>query len=124
MSQMGLLRVLLPYKSLEGLQHLIIIIKQIKIVGLFIKLRENPMAIVVSAFAAFGGFLYGYDTGTISGIIDMPFFLEKYGYLQNNGTATYALRSSDKSLIVSILSAGTFVGALLGYPSSDFLGRR
>ncbi|CAF1564288.1 unnamed protein product [Adineta ricciae] len=92
--------------------------------GLMEKLRQNPMAIVVSAFAAFGGFLYGYDTGTISGIIDMPFFLEKYGYLQNNATATYVLRSSDKSLIVSILSAGTFVGALLGYPSSDYLGRR
>jgi sugar porter (SP) family MFS transporter len=86
------------------------------------KLRQNPMAIVVSAFAAFGGFLYGYDTGTISGIIAMDFFVEKYGYLQANGV--YALSSNDKSLIVSILSAGTFVGALLGYPAGDFLGRR
>jgi hypothetical protein len=34
------------------------------------------------------------------------------------------LVSNDKSLIVSILSLGTFVGALLGYPSSDYLGRR
>jgi len=86
------------------------------------KLRQNPMAIVVSAFAAFGGFLYGYDTGTISGIIAMDFFVEKYGYLQANGV--YALSSNDKSLVVSILSAGTFVGALLGYPAGDFLGRR
>ena len=81
------------------------------------------MAIVVSAFAAFGGFLYGYDTGTISGIIDMGFFLKKYGHLEADGK-TYALASNDKSLVVSILSAGTFFGALLGYPAGDFLGRR
>lgn len=86
------------------------------------KLRQNPMAILVSAFAAFGGFLYGYDTGTISGIIDMNFFLQTFGYQQPDGK--YQLQSQDKSLIVSILSAGTFCGALLGYPTSDFLGRR
>ena len=86
------------------------------------ELRENPMAIIVSAFAAFGGFLYGYDTGTISGIIDMEFFLETYGHQQSDGK--YALTSSDKSLVVSILSAGTFFGALLGYPCGDYLGRR
>jgi SP family sugar:H+ symporter-like MFS transporter len=89
------------------------------------KFRQNPMAIVVSAFAAFGGFVYGYDTGTISGIIAMPYFVEKYGHSELvNGTIEYSLASNDKSLIVSILSAGTFVGALVGYPSSDYLGRR
>jgi sugar porter (SP) family MFS transporter len=86
------------------------------------KVRENPMSIVVSAFAAFGGFLYGYDTGTISGILQMEYFRKTFGYLQSNGD--YQLASNDKSLMVSILSAGTFFGALLGYPSSDFLGRR
>jgi SP family sugar:H+ symporter-like MFS transporter len=86
------------------------------------RLRENPMAIVVSAFAAFGGFLYGYDTGTISGIIAMNYFKQTFGVLQANGQ--YILPSASTSLIVSILSAGTFFGALLGYPASDFLGRR
>ncbi|UJR17200.1 hypothetical protein I4U23_004095 [Adineta vaga] len=88
------------------------------------KLHSNYMAIMVSIFAALGGFLYGYDTGLISGIIDMPYFIQTYGHLQENSTNTYVLASNDKSLIVSILSAGTFVGALLGYPSSDYLGRR
>ncbi|CAF1459277.1 unnamed protein product [Adineta ricciae] len=81
------------------------------------------MAIFVSIFAALGGFLYGYDTGLISGIINIPYFLQTYGHRQGD-TTTYVLESSDKSLIVSILSAGTFIGALLGYPSSDYLGRR
>ncbi|CAF1372460.1 unnamed protein product [Adineta ricciae] len=80
------------------------------------------MAIIVSAFAAFGGLLYGYDTGSISGIIEMKCFLKIFGSKQVN--AAYALTSNDKSLIVSILSAGTFIGALLGYPSGDYLGRR
>ncbi|CAF1082609.1 unnamed protein product [Rotaria sp. Silwood1] len=86
------------------------------------QLRRNPMAIFVSVFAAFGGLLYGYDTGTISGIIDMNYFLQTFGHRQLDGT--YQLTSRDKSLIVSILSAGTFFGALLGYPAGDFLGRR
>ncbi|UJR24080.1 hypothetical protein I4U23_027048 [Adineta vaga] len=86
------------------------------------RLRQNPMAIVVSTFAAFGGLLYGYDTGSISGIIEMKFFLKTFGSKQIN--EIYSLTSNDKSLIVSILSAGTFLGALLGYPSGDYLGRR
>ncbi|CAF4057848.1 unnamed protein product [Adineta steineri] len=91
-------------------------------VGIFAKFRQNPMAIIVSAFAAFGGFLYGYDTGIISGIIDMNYFLRTFGHQLPD--RTYALTSNDKSLIVSILSAGTFVGALSGYPVGDYLGRR
>jgi len=35
-----------------------------------------------------------------------------------------ALGSGDKSLIVSILSVGTFFGALMAAPSADLLGRR
>lgn len=34
------------------------------------------------------------------------------------------LSTNDTSLVVSILSAGTFVGALLGAPLADFFGRR
>lgn len=86
------------------------------------KIRQNPMAIIVSTFAAFGGLLYGYDTGTISGIIDMNYFIKTFGQRQSDGT--YYLPSQDKSLVVSILSAGTFLGALLGYPAADFLSRR
>jgi SP family sugar:H+ symporter-like MFS transporter len=87
------------------------------------KVGENPMSVLVSVFAAFGGFLFGYDIGTISGIIDMRYFLKTFGHFDSN-KEEYVLESGDKSLIVSILSVGTFLGALLGYPSSDFLGRR
>lgn len=36
----------------------------------------------------------------------------------------YCISTSDKSLVTSFLSLGTFVGAVLGYPIADYLGRR
>jgi len=76
-------------------------------------------AIVIGLFVAFGGVLYGYDTGTISGILAMPYWLENFS-TQADGTLT----ASEDSLIVSILSAGTFFGALSASPFGDLLGRR
>jgi MFS transporter, SP family, sugar:H+ symporter len=81
------------------------------------------------AFAAFGGILFGYDTGTISGIIAMPSWLRIYG-AAGIGIATpenpqaYGITSSTTSLVVSILSAGTFFGALGAYPVGDIIGRK
>ncbi|KAH9940949.1 MFS monosaccharide transporter [Epithele typhae] len=80
--------------------------------------RKNPfLGIVMVAFAAFGGILFGYDTGTISGILAMDDFKRTFG---QSGT----ISTSRTSLIVSILSAGTFFGALGGAPAADVLGRR
>ncbi|KAJ7440130.1 monosaccharide importer [Mycena latifolia] len=86
-------------------------------------------AIIMSAFAAFGGILYGYDTGTIGGAIAMTDWLETFGTYDPTGvlgTATnnHYLKTSNKSLVVSILSAGTFFGALLAYPMGDVVGRK
>jgi len=39
-------------------------------------------------------------------------------------TGVCAITSSQQSLVVSILSAGTFCGALFAAPTADFLGRR
>ncbi|KAJ5592219.1 hypothetical protein N7537_009123 [Penicillium hordei] len=81
-------------------------------------------AIVISGFVAFGGILYGYDTGTISGILAMPYWARTFstGYRDNTGQLN--VTSSQSSAIVSILSAGTFFGALAAAPLGDILGRR
>ncbi|CAI7567887.1 unnamed protein product [Penicillium pancosmium] len=71
-------------------------------------------AILVGLFASFGGILYGYDTGTISGIQTMPYWLDEFEH-PNAGRI---------SLIVSILSVGTFVGALAAGIMADITGRR
>ncbi|KAJ7165896.1 monosaccharide importer [Mycena filopes] len=85
--------------------------------------------IIMSAFAAFGGILFGYDTGTIGGCIQMTDWLETFGSHDSTGvlgpqTNGYFLRTADKSLVVSILSAGTFIGALLAFPMGDMVGRK
>jgi len=81
-------------------------------------------AIVVGLFVAFGGVLFGYDTGTIGGILGMKHWKELFstGYVNDKGEPD--VDASQTSLIVSILSAGTFFGALTAAPAADFLGRR
>ncbi|KAI0628433.1 AmMst-1 [Trametes polyzona] len=80
--------------------------------------------IVMTAFAAFGGMLFGYDTGTISGIIQMNDWIRTFGKPDSSSSIGYSVSTSRESLVVSILSAGTFFGALAGAPSADILGRR
>lgn len=81
-------------------------------------------AIVVGLFVAFGGLLFGYDTGTISGILQMPVWLRLFSTGATNEEGRPIVSSSDESLIVSILSLGTFLGALSSAPVADLLGRR
>ncbi|KDQ61688.1 hypothetical protein JAAARDRAFT_55028 [Jaapia argillacea MUCL 33604] len=89
---------------------------------------KNKLAgIFMVSFAAFGGILFGYDTGVISGVKVMKDWLRTFGHattdLVDNPTG-YAISSAQESLVVSILSAGTFFGALAGAPVADILGRR
>ncbi|WAO95579.1 MFS domain-containing protein [Fusarium falciforme] len=81
-------------------------------------------AIAMGFFVAFGGVLFGYDTGTISGILAMPYWQRLFstGYIDPNGDPN--ITTAQESTIVSILSAGTFFGALSTALFSDYLGRR
>ncbi|KAJ4242825.1 Plasma membrane low glucose sensor [Fusarium falciforme] len=81
-------------------------------------------AIAIGFFVAFGGVLFGYDTGTISGILAMPYWQRLFstGYIDPNGDPN--ITTAQESTIVSILSAGTFFGALSTALFSDYLGRR
>ena len=83
-------------------------------------------AIAIGCFVAFGGVLYGYDTGTIGGIITMPYFINQFATNQHivKGVETKYITQSQSSEIVSILSAGTFFGALSASPAGDMIGRR
>ncbi|RDW81512.1 sugar porter family MFS transporter [Aspergillus mulundensis] len=82
-------------------------------------------AILIGLFVAFGGVLYGYDTGTISGIIAMKYWRRQFstGYINPNDHIP-DITSSQSSMIVSLLSAGTFFGALTAAPVADYFGRR
>ncbi|KAI0049845.1 sugar transporter [Auriscalpium vulgare] len=82
----------------------------------------NRYAIILAIFIAFGGFLFGYDIGVISGCLIMPDFIRRFGEIDSNGE--YFLSSSRQSIITSLLSAGTFVGALAQALTADRYGRR
>jgi hypothetical protein len=73
-----------------------------------------------TAFSAFGGILFGYDTGVISGIKEMKSWLRQFGFASTDPkhVTGYAISSSSESLVVSILSAGTFFGALIAAPAA------
>ncbi|KAI9709509.1 MAG: hypothetical protein M1820_003269 [Bogoriella megaspora] len=90
---------------------------------------EAPVTVkayLMCAFAAFGGIMFGYDSGYISGVLGMDFFKREFGKPVSTDVdpSGYLYTTPQKSLIVSILSAGTFFGALLGGEMSDWFGRR
>ena len=68
--------------------------------------------------------LCSYDTGTIGGILAMDYWerLFSTGYVNAAGRPTVS--PSQVSAIVSILSAGTFFGALGSPLMADHIGRR
>ncbi|KAJ9052105.1 hypothetical protein DSO57_1026126 [Entomophthora muscae] len=68
----------------------------------------------VSAFAAIGGLLFGYDVGVISGVLGDPNFKKVFAPLD----------SLRMGLITSFLVLGCFIGALISGWSTDKLGRR
>ncbi|KAI5479455.1 putative glucose transporter rco-3 [Pseudohyphozyma bogoriensis] len=76
-------------------------------------------AYVVCALASFGGIFFGYDSGYINGVTGSPVFIE---LIEGAGATT--LTASHNSLITSILSAGTFFGALIAGDLADYFGRR
>ena len=76
-------------------------------------------AYLICAFASFGGIFFGYDSGYINGVVGSANFIHIV-----EGPDASSLTSSNTSLIVSILSAGTFFGALIAGDCADIIGRR
>ena len=87
-------------------------------------------AYLMCAFAAFGGIFFGYDSGYINGVMGMKYIIEHYEHLSPTLLNDPKLKDSfvlvawKKSLITSILSAGTFFGAIIAGDLADFIGRR
>lgn len=99
-------------------------------------------AYLMCAFAAFGGIFFGYDSGYINGVMGMEYFIMTFENLVSvsntaqtsptNPTQDPATTPKDqfviptwkKSLITSILSAGTFFGAIIAGDLADWFGRR
>jgi sugar porter (SP) family MFS transporter len=95
-------------------------------------------AYLMCAFAAFGGIFFGYDTGWMGGVLGMPYFIRLLTGLEyphdafpdttspeyKAYKAKFVISASNQSLMTSILSAGTFFGAIAAGDIADFIGRR
>jgi sugar porter (SP) family MFS transporter len=74
--------------------------------------RWSPFLVGLTTVAAIGGFLFGYDTGVVSGAL--LFVRHEFG----------GLSAFEQGAVVSGLLLGAMVGALVGGRSADRLGRR
>ncbi|KAI1813442.1 general substrate transporter [Poronia punctata] len=64
-----------------------------------------------------GGFLFGYDSGIVGGVLTLSSFQNDYRYDKNAGTRT-------NSLSVGLQQLGAFVACFLAWPITDKLGRK
>ncbi|CAN9104466.1 unnamed protein product [Alternaria alternata] len=105
---------------------------------------EAPVTVrayLIVAFAAFGGIFFGYDTGWMGGVLNMDYFIKQYTGAEYPDVVYPGLDSTSQtikdyrnshfvvvpwqqSLVTSILSAGTFFGAIMAGDIADFIGRR
>ena len=68
---------------------------------------------IMGVFVSMGGFIFGYDTGQISGFLGMKEFQERFGQKNGNGDGGYHFSNVRSGLIVALLSIGTLMGALV-----------
>lgn len=79
--------------------------------------RVPAIAVILGAVASIGGFMFGYESGQISGFLAMPDFIDRFG---ENGEFS-AVR---QGTIVGLLAIGTLLGCLCSAPLADTFGRR
>ncbi|KAI0480674.1 hexose transporter [Xylariaceae sp. FL0804] len=84
--------------------------------------RVTGRSLAMGVLVSMGGLIFGYDTGQISGFLEQPDFLRRFGQRQPDGT--YAFSNVRSGLIVGLLSIGTLMGALVAAPVADRIGRR
>ncbi len=78
-------------------------------------------AYLICAFASFGGIFFGYDSGYINGVLGSQIFVDA---VEGAAAGVTAVSDSHQSLVVSILSCGTFFGALIAGDVADIIGRK
>ncbi|CAH0018932.1 unnamed protein product [Clonostachys rhizophaga] len=84
--------------------------------------RISRRSFIMGVLVSMGGLIFGYDTGQISGFLEMDDFLQRFGTTNAQGVKEFSRVRS--GLIVALLSIGTLMGALVAAPIADRIGRR
>ncbi|PHH90446.1 hypothetical protein CDD83_3621 [Cordyceps sp. RAO-2017] len=84
--------------------------------------KVTLVACVLGAVASFGGFIFGYVSGQISGFFPMDDFARRFGTPQADGS--YDFGAARQGTIVGMLSIGSLFGALIAGKMADTIGRR
>ncbi|CAI7152950.1 ATV_collapsed_G0024330.mRNA.1.CDS.1 [Saccharomyces cerevisiae] len=77
---------------------------------------------ICCVMVAFGGFIFGWDTGTISGFVAQTDFLRRFGMKHHDGS--HYLSKVRTGLIVSIFNIGCAIGGIVLAKLGDMYGRR
>ncbi|KAI1459666.1 putative sugar transporter [Annulohypoxylon moriforme] len=83
----------------------------------------TPMLFFSCFCLLIGDVLFGYDTGSFSGILANPGFIRQFG-AYNPATQKYAFDSLHTSLISSLPFIGKFLGCLIAGPTIERFGHR
>lgn len=85
--------------------------------------KEYITVILMCLMIAFGGFVFGWDTGTISGFVNQTDFIVRFGQFDVSRNIT-SLSDVRTGLIVSIFNVGCALGGLILGRLGDVYGRR
>ncbi|KAJ2649996.1 hypothetical protein IWW40_002706 [Coemansia sp. RSA 1250] len=77
-------------------------------------MSRNRQTYMVGSVSALGGFLFGYDTGVMSSILEMDYWKDYFHKPSSTGVG----------VIVAMLTAGCFVGSLFAGWLADRLSRK
>ncbi|KAF2269297.1 general substrate transporter [Lojkania enalia] len=83
----------------------------------------RPRILTMGILVSMGGFIFGYDTGQISGFLEIPNFLDRFAD-QTNIDGSPAFSQGRSGTIVALLSIGTLLDAIIAAPIADRLGRK
>ncbi|KAL0261616.1 hexose transporter hxt5 [Diplodia seriata] len=79
--------------------------------------RAPAIAWIMGAIASMGGFMFGYESGQISGIMAMTDFKNRFA---DHGK----FNAARSGTIVGLLCIGTLIGCLCSAPLADKMGRK
>ncbi|KAH7312476.1 general substrate transporter [Stachybotrys elegans] len=81
-------------------------------------------ALLLGVTTSIGGFLFGYDTGQISGLLLFTDFRNRFAQNDDPDGGPRQWVPIIQSTLVSLMSIGCLIGALMGAYTADWFGRR